>query len=65
MSAPIPKNKSEYNSQNFRANPAYFKVCMSQRDGRPHACGENGRNHFLFLVRALLVVLSVVKIVVF
>ncbi|WMV34895.1 hypothetical protein MTR67_028280 [Solanum verrucosum] len=42
-SAFAPKNKSEYNSQNFRAKPAYSQVSMTQGDSKPLAscCNMN------------------------
>uniref|UniRef100_M1DIK4 Gag-pol protein n=1 Tax=Solanum tuberosum TaxID=4113 RepID=M1DIK4_SOLTU len=43
--APPPKNKCEYNSQNFRAKPAYSQGSMAQRGSKPPACAKCGRNH--------------------
>ncbi|KAH0781716.1 hypothetical protein KY290_001314 [Solanum tuberosum] len=44
-SAPVPRNKSEYNSQNFRAKPAYSQGSMTQGGSKPPACAKCGRNH--------------------
>lgn len=45
MSAPSPKNKSKYNSQNFRVKSAYFQDNMAKRDSKPPACVKCGRNY--------------------
>uniref|UniRef100_M1DTE7 Gag-pol protein n=1 Tax=Solanum tuberosum TaxID=4113 RepID=M1DTE7_SOLTU len=44
-SAPVPRNKGEYNSQNFRAKPAYSQGSMTQGGSKPPACAKCGRNH--------------------
>ncbi|KAH0759938.1 hypothetical protein KY290_023431 [Solanum tuberosum] len=44
-SPPVPKNKSEYNSKNFRAKPSYSQGSMAQGGSKPSACAKRGRNH--------------------
>ncbi|WMV30965.1 hypothetical protein MTR67_024350 [Solanum verrucosum] len=44
-SASAPKNKCEYNSQNFRVKPVYSQCSMTQRGSKPPACAKCGRNH--------------------
>ncbi|KAG5571158.1 hypothetical protein H5410_060924 [Solanum commersonii] len=39
-SAPAPKNKGEYNSQNFGAKPAYSQGSMAQWDSKPPTCSK-------------------------
>uniref|UniRef100_M1DW43 Zinc knuckle family protein n=1 Tax=Solanum tuberosum TaxID=4113 RepID=M1DW43_SOLTU len=38
--APVPKNKGEYNSENFRAKPAYSQSTMAQGASKPPACAK-------------------------
>ncbi|KAH0683182.1 hypothetical protein KY290_021771 [Solanum tuberosum] len=44
-SAPAPKNKGEYNNQNFRAKPTYSQGSVAQGGSKPPACAKCGRNH--------------------
>ncbi|KAH0661922.1 hypothetical protein KY284_026853 [Solanum tuberosum] len=43
--APAPKNKGEYNSQNFRAKLAYSQGSVAQGGSKPLVCAKCGRNH--------------------
>uniref|UniRef100_M1D9Y9 Retrotransposon gag protein n=1 Tax=Solanum tuberosum TaxID=4113 RepID=M1D9Y9_SOLTU len=45
VTAPAPKKKSEYNSKNSRAKPAYSQGSMAQGGSKPPACAKCGRNH--------------------
>ncbi|KAH0712585.1 hypothetical protein KY289_008544 [Solanum tuberosum] len=42
---PAPKNKGEYNNQNFRAKPIYSQGSVAQRGSKPPACAKCGRNY--------------------
>ncbi|XP_049392924.1 uncharacterized protein LOC125857369 [Solanum stenotomum] len=44
-SEPAPKNKDEYNGQNFRAKPTYSQGSVTQGGSKPPACAKCGRNH--------------------
>uniref|UniRef100_M1DPH3 Gag-pol protein n=1 Tax=Solanum tuberosum TaxID=4113 RepID=M1DPH3_SOLTU len=44
-SATAPKNKSEYNSQNFKAKPVYSQGSIAQGGSKPPACAKYHRNH--------------------
>ncbi|XP_049391631.1 uncharacterized protein LOC125856103 [Solanum stenotomum] len=47
-SAPVPRNRGEYNgqnSQNFRTRPALSQGSVAQRGNWAHACAKCGTNH--------------------
>ncbi|KAG5599215.1 hypothetical protein H5410_030585, partial [Solanum commersonii] len=44
-STPTPKNKREYNNQNFRAKIAYSQGSVAQGDSKPPTYTKCGRNH--------------------
>ncbi|XP_049365279.1 uncharacterized protein LOC125830116 [Solanum verrucosum] len=44
-SEPTPKNKCEYNNQNFRAKPAYSQGSVAQGGSKSPACAKCGRKH--------------------
>ncbi|KAH0715889.1 hypothetical protein KY284_008794 [Solanum tuberosum] len=44
-SAPAPRNKGEYNIQNYRAKPTYSHGSVAQGGSKPPACAKCGTNH--------------------